>query len=120
MKTSDSLLAPPRGELALDPEVEHARLLAAIAKGDEQALGAFYDATVSRVYGLALRIVRQREAAEEVVVLEGELHIGSEIVRSGDFHLARRGVPHGDLTSPTGALFYIRTGARFKFTPVRV
>jgi quercetin dioxygenase-like cupin family protein len=56
---------------------------------------------------------------EECVVLEGELHIGSEIVRSGDFHLARRGLPHGDLTSPSGALFYIRTGARFKFTPVR-
>ncbi len=67
MKTSDSLLAPPRGELALEPEVEHGRLLTSIAKGDEQALGAFYDATVSRAYGLALRIVRQREAAEEIV-----------------------------------------------------
>jgi quercetin dioxygenase-like cupin family protein len=56
---------------------------------------------------------------EECVVLEGELRIGDEIVRSGDFHLARRGIPHGDLTSPSGALFYIRTGASFKFTPVR-
>ena len=65
MKTSDSLLAPHRGVPA--PEVEHEHLLSAIAKGDEQALGAFYDVTVSRVYGLALRIVRQREAAEEVV-----------------------------------------------------
>ena len=42
-------------------------LLAAMAKGDEQALGAFYDATVNRVFGLALRIVRQRDSAEEVV-----------------------------------------------------
>ena len=57
---------------------------------------------------------------EECVVLEGELRIGTEVVRTGDFHLARRGIPHGDLTSPTGALFYIRTGASFKFTPVRV
>ncbi len=57
---------------------------------------------------------------EECVVLEGELRIGSEmIVHAGDFHLARCGIPHGDLTSPTGALFYIRTGASFKFTPVR-
>ncbi len=56
---------------------------------------------------------------EECVVVEGELCIGSEIVRSGDFHLARCGLAHGDLTSPAGALFYIRTGARFKFTPVR-
>lgn len=57
---------------------------------------------------------------EECVVLEGELRIGDDtVVHAGDFHLARRGIPHGDLTSPTGALFYIRTGANFKFTPVR-
>jgi quercetin dioxygenase-like cupin family protein len=57
---------------------------------------------------------------EECVVLEGELCIGDDmVVRGGDFHLARRGIPHGDLTSPTGALFYIRTGANFKFTPIR-
>ena len=55
---------------------------------------------------------------EECVVIEGELRIGSEAVHAGDFHLARRGIPHGDLTSPSGALFYIRTGASFKFTPV--
>ena len=41
--------------------------LAAIAQRDESALSAFYDATVSRVYGLALRITRQPEAAAEVV-----------------------------------------------------
>ena len=56
---------------------------------------------------------------EECVVLEGELRIGSEVVRAGDFHLARRGIPHAELTSSTGALFYIRTGASFKFTPLR-
>jgi RNA polymerase sigma factor (sigma-70 family) len=65
MKTSDSLLTLHQG--VPEPEVEHGRLLSAIAKGDEPALGAFYDVTVSRVYGLALRIVRRREAAEEVV-----------------------------------------------------
>ena len=42
-------------------------LLAAIAQQDESALGALYDATLSRVYGLALRITRKPEAAEEVV-----------------------------------------------------
>jgi RNA polymerase sigma factor (sigma-70 family) len=68
MKTSDSLTLPQRGvAVKREVEVEHARLLAAIAKGDETALGALYDATVGRVFGLALRIVRQREAAEEVV-----------------------------------------------------
>jgi RNA polymerase sigma factor (sigma-70 family) len=41
--------------------------LAAIALRDEAALSAFYDATVNRVYGLALRITRQPESAAEVV-----------------------------------------------------
>lgn len=41
--------------------------LRAMARGDEQALGSFYDATLSRSYALALRIVRDREAAEDVV-----------------------------------------------------
>jgi RNA polymerase sigma factor (sigma-70 family) len=38
-----------------------------VAGGDEAALAKLYDATVSRVYGVALRIVRQPESAEEVV-----------------------------------------------------
>ena len=42
-------------------------LLASIARRDESALAAFYDATISRVYGLALRITRQPESAAEVV-----------------------------------------------------
>ena len=67
MKTSDSPATLPRTAPALEPEIEHEQWLAAIAKGDERALGSFYDATVSRLFGLALRIVRQREAAEEVV-----------------------------------------------------
>ena len=41
--------------------------LAAIAQRDETALSAFYDATINRVYGLALRITRQPESAAEVV-----------------------------------------------------
>lgn len=41
--------------------------LAAIAQQDESALAALYDATLGRVYGLALRITRKPEAAEEVV-----------------------------------------------------
>ncbi len=44
-----------------------AEQVAAMACGDEAALGALYDATVSRVYGLALRITRKAEAAEDVV-----------------------------------------------------
>lgn len=39
----------------------------AIAELDKQALGLLYDATVKRVYSLALRISGSRENAEEVV-----------------------------------------------------
>ena len=42
-------------------------LLVPIAGGDQSALAGFYDATVSRVYSIALRIVRRPEMAEEVV-----------------------------------------------------
>lgn len=41
--------------------------LAAMASGDATALGAVYDATVSQVYGVALRITRSAAVAEDVV-----------------------------------------------------
>lgn len=40
--------------------------VAAMAQYDERGLRRLYDATVSRVYGLALRITRRPEAAEDV------------------------------------------------------
>lgn len=40
--------------------------LSAVADHDEQALAALYDATLPRVYGLVLRLVRQAALAEEV------------------------------------------------------
>ncbi|MEO9163453.1 MAG: sigma-70 family RNA polymerase sigma factor [Casimicrobiaceae bacterium] len=52
-------------------EAERARLVALVgrmAARDEAALGAFYDATLSRAYGLALRITRNAALAEEVTV----------------------------------------------------
>jgi RNA polymerase sigma factor (sigma-70 family) len=41
--------------------------LSAISKHDQSALARFYDLTVSRVYSVALRIVRHGHLAEEVV-----------------------------------------------------
>ncbi|PTQ78808.1 RNA polymerase sigma-70 factor (ECF subfamily) [Nitrosomonas oligotropha] len=38
----------------------------AIARHDEQALAELYEATLARVYGIALRITRNPQAAEEV------------------------------------------------------
>jgi RNA polymerase sigma-70 factor, ECF subfamily len=43
-----------------------AALIARIARQDEHALAELYDATVSRVYGMALRILRDEQGAEEV------------------------------------------------------
>lgn len=45
---------------------ELAALVAGVAAGEQRALERFYRLTVSRVFGLALRIVRCRATAEEV------------------------------------------------------
>ncbi|MGY2701032.1 MULTISPECIES: ECF RNA polymerase sigma factor SigK [unclassified Nocardioides] len=41
-------------------------LLRSSGRGDERAFALLYDATASRVFGLALRVVRDRAQAEEV------------------------------------------------------
>ena len=43
------------------------RLLRRCARGDESAFAAFYDATSARAWGVALRVVRNRAHAEEVM-----------------------------------------------------
>jgi RNA polymerase sigma-70 factor, ECF subfamily len=43
-------------------------LMARVGAGDEGALAALYDATSHRVYGLAFRVLRVREDAEEVTL----------------------------------------------------
>lgn len=43
-------------------------LIQRMAAGDEAALGRLYDLTLSRVYGLALKITGRRDLAEEVCV----------------------------------------------------
>lgn len=53
------------GEDALEDRLRP--LLCDVAQQREAALGALYDATIGKAYGLALRITRQPEAAEEVV-----------------------------------------------------
>lgn len=54
--------ARPNGEGARDL----ASLVVRIARRDEAALGALYDATSPWIYGLVLRIVRDRQIADEV------------------------------------------------------
>lgn len=60
--------------------VRLAEQLAAMANGDATALGAVYDATVSRVYGVALRITRNAALAEDVVA-EVYLQVWQEAAR---------------------------------------
>ncbi|MEO8385423.1 MAG: sigma-70 family RNA polymerase sigma factor [Betaproteobacteria bacterium] len=58
----------PVGALpSADDEVAFRKCLAEIAKQQQVALAKFYDLTVSRVYAVALRIVRRIDLAEEVV-----------------------------------------------------
>jgi len=65
-------MPPPGEDFGLrgpGPDAGEVRLrawIADIARGDEQALGRLYDETLGRVHGVALRITRNRQAAEEV------------------------------------------------------
>jgi RNA polymerase sigma factor (sigma-70 family) len=55
----------PAPLLAQDGELPG--LIARMAGGDQKALERLYDLTIGKTYALALRIVRERGAAEEVV-----------------------------------------------------
>jgi len=44
-------------------------------------------------------------------VLEGDAALGDVTVGPGDFHLARAGSVHGDVTTRAGCLLLIRTGS---------
>lgn len=56
----------PQGAPSRDAAARLADLLRRASRGDEVAFAAFYDATSSRAYGLALRVVRNPAHAEEV------------------------------------------------------
>jgi RNA polymerase sigma-70 factor (ECF subfamily) len=60
--------------------------MARVAGGEEGALSALYDATSHRVYGLALRILRIKEDAEEVT-----LDVYAQVWRSRVPHDPERG-----------------------------
>ena len=63
-----------------------ATLIQFIAAGDQQALAELYDATSPRVYGLALRILGESAAAEEV-----SLEVYAQIWTQADTYDAQRG-----------------------------
>lgn len=61
---------PARPAAALPDAPDEAALVALMGRirfGDAEALGSLYDLALGRVYGLALRVLRQPQDAEEVV-----------------------------------------------------
>lgn len=46
---------------------------------------------------------------EECLVLEGEIHIGSHPLGTGDLHIARPGAEHADITTRSGATVLVRS-----------
>lgn len=65
-----------------------AALIRRMADGDEQALGELYDATLGKVYGLALRITGRPDAAEDVAA-----EVYHQAWRQADRYDGARGKP---------------------------
>ena len=69
-------------------------LISGVARGDQQALARLYSATSAKLFGVALRILRRRDWAEDVLQ-EAFLRIWH---RAGDYRAAR-GAPMAWLTT---------------------
>jgi hypothetical protein len=41
------------------------------------------------------------------VVIDGEMHVGGEVLRAGDYFYAPVGVPHGPLSYPVGCTVFV-------------
>jgi RNA polymerase sigma-70 factor (ECF subfamily) len=63
-------------------------LIGRVARGDQGALAALYDETSSMVHGLALRILRDESAAEDVTV-----DVYMQVFRQASSYDAQRGSP---------------------------
>lgn len=48
---------------------------------------------------------------EESLILEGDATINGVLCRSGDYHFAPRGKPHGWMTSQNGCMLFVRGAA---------
>jgi len=99
------LSGPPVGDPGL------ARLVEGIRRGDEKSLAAFYDATSRWVYGLALKIVGEAAAAEEVV-----LDVFLQVWRRAASYQRERGSPESWLLAiaRSRAVDRLRSGAAIR------
>jgi RNA polymerase sigma-70 factor (ECF subfamily) len=71
-------------------------LMARLARGDQAALAAFYDATNGLVYSLALRILRDQHAAEDVTI-----EVYTQVHRQASQYDSQRGTPSAWLLTLT-------------------
>ena len=87
---------------------EWAQLIALTAQGDQAALATFYDRTSPQVFGLALKILNNREAAEEVT-----LDVYTQVWRQAHTYDRTRGAPGAWLMmlARTRAIDRFRAGA---------
>ena len=69
-------------------EQEWTGLLARIAAGDQPALAEFYDVSSAKVFGLAMKILADRTAAEEVT-----MDVYVQVWRRASSYDAERGTP---------------------------
>lgn len=89
-------------------EQEWGELIALTAQGDQAALATLYDRTSPQVYGLVLKILDNREAAEEVT-----LDVYTQVWRQAHTYDETRGAPGGWLMTlaRTRAIDRYRAGA---------
>jgi RNA polymerase sigma-70 factor, ECF subfamily len=92
----------------LDQDHEWAQLIALTAQGDQAALATFYDRTSPQVFGLVLKILTNREAAEEVT-----LDVYTQVWRQAHTYDRTRGAPGAWLMTlaRTRAIDRFRAGA---------
>ena len=77
-------------------EQEWSGFLARIAAGDQSALAELYDASSAKVFGLAMKILGDRDAAEEVTV-----DVYTQVWRKIASYDAQRGTPGSWLMTMT-------------------
>jgi RNA polymerase sigma-70 factor (ECF subfamily) len=90
-------------------EQERLDLIRRVADGNQEALGELYDAASRQVYGLALRILSDASAAEEVT-----LEVFTQVWKTASTYDLRRGAPSAWLLTlaRSRAIDRLRSGAQ--------
>lgn len=82
-------MGPPRNSIVTgNSEHDFVALLGHVADGDQSALTRLYDATSRLVFGLVVRILSDRSAAEEVL-----LDVYTQVWRQASTYDSKRGAP---------------------------